>query len=100
MENCPGQWSFFDPPAQRHSSESLEAAAEIANAAPNLRARVLAAIEELGPLTDEQIARVTGIAPNTARPRRVELVDAGLVAKVGVSRTQSGRKAAAWGLVA
>ena len=48
-------------------------------------------------LTDEDIATLTGLSPNTARPRRVALVMKGLVEDSGLRRkTRSGRKAIVW----
>ena len=88
---------FNQPPAQRHSPTSIAAAESVKGRVSNMRGLVLEVLRD-GPLTDEQIAQVSGLSPNTARPRRVELVDAGLVVKAGISRTKSGRKAVAWGL--
>ena len=84
--------------AQLNSIESVDAA--IANM-PNResqRGRVLAFLEEYGGHTDEQIQDALGMDPNTQRPRRVELARAGLIKKVGVARTRSGRSAAVWGV--
>lgn len=84
------------PPAQLHSAESVEAAAAIRTKLPKLRLVVLEIIEGAGPLTDEQIAAMTGLSPNTARPRRIELVNDGLVVKAGVVKNAKGRSAALW----
>lgn len=89
---------FSQPPAQRHSPTSIEAAHSVKPSTGALRGKVLDAIREHGPLTDEQISRITGIAPNTARPRRVELMDAGMIVAVGKTKTRSGRFAVAWGI--
>jgi predicted ArsR family transcriptional regulator len=48
-------------------------------------------------MTDEQIADTLHLAPNTARPRRIELVQDGLVVQVGEAKTKSGRRAILWG---
>lgn len=43
-------------------------------------------------LTDVEIQRATGISPNSARPRRVELVDGGWLADSGRTREHFGRE--------
>lgn len=92
--------SFFDdPPAQRHSPESVAAASEIKVNAGTLRALVLDLLAENGPLTDEEIQEALDMNPSTERPRRIELVKAGLVGKCGRRPTRSGRQAALWGVV-
>ena len=48
-------------------------------------------------MTDQEIQRATGLDPSTERPRRGELVDAGLVYDSGRKRrTVSGRRAIVW----
>jgi hypothetical protein len=47
-------------------------------------------------LTDVEIQRATGINPNSARPRRVELVDGGWLADSGVTREHFGREHTVW----
>jgi hypothetical protein len=48
-------------------------------------------------MTDEEITTRTGLAPNSVRPRRVELVARGLVKDSGMRRpTVSGRQATVW----
>lgn len=42
---------------------------------------------------DERIAELTGLAGNTARPRRLELERAGKIVAAGSAKTRSGRKA-------
>ena len=84
--------------AQLDSEESVEAG--IANM-PNRgtqRARILDYLTEWGSATDEQIQDALGMEGSTERPRRVELVEQGLIEKVGVAKTKSGRSAALWGL--
>jgi len=50
-------------------------------------------------LTDEEIQTRTGMNPSTERPRRVELVEMGLIEDSGVRRrTSSGRSAVVWKL--
>jgi hypothetical protein len=61
------------------------------------RARLLAWLTAHPCVTDEQIAEGTGMNPSAARPRRRELVEAGLVRKVDMDgRTRAGRRAARW----
>jgi predicted ArsR family transcriptional regulator len=91
------QLSFDDPPAQRHSRTSREAARAIKDHAPSLRDRVLGCIERCGPITDQAGAVTLGMSENTWRPRRVELVAEGLVrADAETQHTLSGREAVAW----
>lgn len=87
----------FDAPAQRHSATSIAAAAAIEPSAATLRGRVLAFLRASGGATDERGIDSTGISPSTYRPRRIELVDAGLVRDSGRTRTtRSGRQAVVW----
>ncbi len=63
------------------------------------RARVLAAISkaEADGLTDEEIGARLGLSLNSVRPRRLELVQAGLVIDSGRTRpTRGGKAAIAW----
>jgi len=64
-----------------------------------LRQQVLEAIRANPGVTDERIAELTGLAGNTARPRRLELERAGRIEAAGASRTRSGRRAVAWRVV-
>lgn len=91
-ERCP----FCDPlPSTRQTRAAAEA--EIAPSAANLREKVLDCIR-LHPLgiTDEKIAELTKLNPNTARPRRLELEKAGRIVASGTAKTRSGRKAVTW----
>ncbi len=64
------------------------------------RARLLAWLTAHPCVTDEQIAEGAGLNPSAARPRRRELVEAGLVRKVDMDgRTRAGRRAARWEVV-
>ena len=86
---------------QRHgqSTTSRDAAEAIAPRAGTLRHRVLVYLAACGPLgaTDEEVQRDLRMAPNTERPRRVELTDAGLVVDSGQRRAcRSGRMAVVW----
>ena len=87
-------------PFQSHSATSKAAAVEAGRCGLAARARetVYAAISASGGqgMTDEEIARVTGLNPSTARPRRVELSAAGRVISSGARLTASGRMAQVW----
>jgi hypothetical protein len=47
-------------------------------------------------LTDVEIQRATGLSPNSARPRRVELVNGGWLADSGRTREHFGREHTVW----
>jgi len=65
------------------------------------RARLLAWLTAHPCVTDEEIAEGAGMNPSAARPRRRELVEAGLVRKVDMDgRTRAGRRAARWEVIA
>lgn len=90
---------FDDPPAQRHSPTSRAAAESIKPSTGTLRLRVLAYIRSAGAhgATDEELIDALGMAPSTARPRRIECVSAGWVHDSGRTRpTRSGRQATVW----
>lgn len=91
-------WEPGDPPAQAHSPTSVAAAESIKPHVPSMRDRVLAYLA-IAPATDEQIATALQLNPSTVRPRRIELVKAGLVGPVGTRLTKSGRWAQTWGVV-
>ena len=94
------QVGFFDqPPYQRHSETSRAAADSVKESAGTLREQVYDCIVQWGPICDEVISAMTKIPPNTARPRRVELVELGLVKAMGKTKTRSGRSAVAWGVI-
>jgi len=78
---------------------SYEAAKAIEPSRARLKERVFAIIDTDGPVTDEYIAMATGLSPNTARPRRIELERAGRIEKAGHQLTSAGRKAVAWRVV-
>jgi len=105
------QQNLFDPgsamypprppaaPYVKSSETSRQAGQQIARITGELGRRVLEAIRRAGPagLIDEQIQRTTGIRESTARARRVELVQHGLVKDSGLTRpTASGRSATVW----
>ena len=83
-------------PYQRGSDTSEEAARSVRPHRERMADTVLAAIS-LRAMTDEELVEMTGLSPSTVRPRRVELVEAGLVRDSGERRpTRSGRKAVVW----
>ena len=78
---------------------SAEAKAAVDPLGPKLRREVFEAIASRGETgaTDEEVVRITGLSPSTARPRRVELVEAGLVVATNVRRRgASGRSLMVW----
>jgi hypothetical protein len=92
-------FDHLDPPAQRHSPTPVAAAEEIKPEMPELRRRVLLFIRSCGDAgcTDSECQEALEMNPSTQRPRRVELVTAGLVVDSGATRsTPSGRKAVVW----
>lgn len=85
--------------AQRHSPTSVEAAQSMEGKTDSARRKVLEAIqsERESGMTDEEITHSTWLPANTARPRRIELVEMGLVVDSGRTRlTHSKRKAVVW----
>lgn len=99
------QGTLFDmgspdqPPRQWHSETSSAAADEIAHDVSRLRRLVLDFLLAIGPdgATDEEMQSGIPMAPNTQRPRRIELVNQGLVKDSGQKRrTNSGRFAVVW----
>ena len=90
-------------PYQPHSDTSRAAAASQPRADLAARQRQVLAAIAVGwasgrpGMTDEEITTRTGLAPNSVRPRRVELVARGLVKDSGMRRpTVSGRQATVW----
>lgn len=83
---------------QSHSATSCAAAEAIEPKAGTLRAIVLAFLRTQSEgATDEQMQVELGIGPSTQRPRRIELVRAGLVEDSGGTRpTTTGCKATVW----
>jgi len=92
--------TLFDalPPYVATSITSIEAAASMVGKTKTLRETVYEALAQT-PMTDEQIAVRLNLAPNTARPRRIELTKAGRIVEVGKTLTASGRSAVLWGVV-
>lgn len=85
--------------AQVQSKTSVAAALAAEPSAGTDRAKVLAMLRRLGfqGATDEQMQRSLGMNGNAQRPRRVELVEAGLVVDSERTRkTTFGRLAIVW----
>lgn len=100
-----GLFPYFDHqsdaelPHQRHSETSKQAAEQVVNAG-TLRQAVLDHLATVGPSTDEQMQIALHMNPSTQRPRRIELVNMGLVRDSGLTtKTNSGRLAVVWELV-
>lgn len=90
-------------PFQSHSKTSKEAAVAIEGSAGTLRHQVWGFLVGRGDAgaTDEEIQNMLELNPSTQRPRRIELVNGGLVRDSGRTRlTQSRRKATVWEIVA
>ena len=86
-------------PYQAHSDTSHSAAESMRALAGRLRARVYACIVRAGRegCTDEEMQAELQMQGSTQRPRRVELVRAGLVVDSGLRRrTFAGRSAVVW----
>lgn len=85
--------------AQMQSKTSVAAAVAAEPSKGSTRAAVLAMLRRLGAhgATDEQMQRSLRMNANTQRPRRVELVEAGLVVDSEmVRKTTFGRPAVVW----
>jgi len=79
-----------------HPATSVDAAARALGRTSAARYRVLAALYER-PSTDEELQAALGLGANSERPRRVELVDLGLVAATGHRRpTSTGALSMVW----
>lgn len=79
-------------------SSTSEAAARAAREWDgSAREKVLVALDRHpAGLTDEEIAEVTGLSPNTARPRRFELAEMEIVVGSGTREVASGEQATVW----
>jgi hypothetical protein len=69
----------------RHNARETSLAATSRLKVGTAKAKVYAAIKER-PMTDDELVRATGLKQNTARPRRVDLLDDGLVVDSGLRR--------------
>lgn len=85
-------------PAQNHSSTSIAAAEKIYPKAQTLELRVLQYLRGFpNGLTDLEMQEGLGMEGSTQRPRRVKLVEEGLVYDSGITRkTPKGRAAVVW----
>jgi hypothetical protein len=86
-------------PFQVHSLASQEAAARIEQSCGRLQRQMLAWLRQRGKegATDEEIQLGLPMRPSTQRPRRIELVELGLVEPSPLFRkTTSGRNARVW----
>jgi predicted ArsR family transcriptional regulator len=92
----------LDGKARRDGSATMRSAAAAARPLSGAaRRKVYDALRRFpvdGGLTDEELVNVTGLNPSTVRPRRVELVERGLVEAIeGRTRpTRAGRAAQVW----
>lgn len=90
---------LFDPPYQKHSETSRAAAEAIKPGLNALQQKVLNIIrlEPSWGATDEEIQMMANMNPSTQRPRRIELMNKGLIRDSGKTRaTKSGRRAVVW----
>lgn len=104
-ENESRQTSLIDRPdipsrpSQRQDTSVEAAGAYSAATAQRTRSAVLTQITRR-PCTDEEIATALSMEGNSVRPRRIELVERGLVRDSGTRRlTKAKRRAIVWELV-
>jgi|TARA_R110000824_G_scaffold219564_2_gene406506 hypothetical protein len=84
-------------PPHQDSKTSKSASDSIKSSVGNLHKKVLSYFSHGVGWTDEEIQILTQLPPNTARPRRRELVLMGKLKNSGKFRkTKSGRKAIVW----
>jgi hypothetical protein len=105
QENQIDLFDGFEPvdKYQRHSETSKDAARDIESSASTLRAKVYQFLSASGGYgaTDEELQIALEMNPSTQRPRRVELVEKGLVRDSGkVRKTRSNRNAVVWVVIA
>lgn len=94
-ELLPWQLHERTPEFVHHSQNSQDAAFAIKPKTQSIRERVFELLKAEA-LTDQQIAERLQLDPNTARPRRIELANAGRIIEIGQARTNSGRTASLW----
>lgn len=88
-------------PGFRVPGTSEAAAESMVSKAAGLRAKVVAALGEAGPLTADECAGRLGLSVLSIRPRFTELKELGRVADTGVRRENtSGRNAIVWKVAA
>ena len=81
-------------------SETSRAAAESVENAGSIRESIYRYLLDHGLSTDEWIQKALKLNPSTERPRRIELVERGLVYDSGLrGRTKSGREAVLWNAI-
>tara|TARA_B100001142_G_scaffold287213_1_gene302655 strand:+ start:722 stop:1084 length:363 start_codon:yes stop_codon:yes gene_type:complete len=85
-------------PFIRHSESSRLAARQLTGKAKTLRQKVFDFLRDYGPATDKQIQEALSMEGSTQRPRRIELVERGLVVEMGKVMQPNGRAAIAWGV--
>lgn len=86
-------------PYAKGSQTSKAAAESISHCAARQRSIVLGYIQANPGCTDEEIAEGLSLNPSSARPRRLELLRAGLIKILDENgKTKSGRHAARWGV--
>jgi hypothetical protein len=99
------QLAMFDTPDtvpyQPQSATSRAAAEGMRGMAMSHRSAVLMVIQQSNNgRTDEEIQRMLKLNPSTQRPRRIELVQSGMVRDSGRTRkTASGRAATVWEVI-
>lgn len=90
---------ILEPPSQRHSPTSIQAAEDIKRDVNRLQGQVYDFIKDRGQdgATDEEGIEALHMSPSTYRPRRVELMRLYLIRDSGRTRlTHSGRSAVVW----
>lgn len=96
------EWMDKYLPAQMHSQPSIAAAEAMLPRAGTDRRKVLDLLRQWHATgaTDDELQIGLAMDPSTERPRRIELVNAGLVRDSGRTRkTRSGRRATVWEVV-
>ncbi len=90
-------FSYPNHPGAQDRDTSQAAADEIADRAPQLRARALAVLERSNGLTADEVAGRLGLSILSIRPRITELAQLGKVRDSGDRRANaSGRRAIVW----
>lgn len=90
-------FGYPDSPGAKARETSFQAADEIADKAPILRARCLKVLEHSNGLTADEVAGRLGLSILSVRPRITELAHDGKVRDSGVRRYNvSGKRAIVW----
>ena len=63
---------------------------------PDGKKIIVDAITQYGPVTDNDIEKITGMKGSTARPRRIELLNEGWIKNNGIVIQSNGRRATTW----